>query len=71
MFISRIFLRTTVLKNAVLKNRGLAYIKIIIKNVSDILKQNQLLNRTILTIFFTSSAIALKFVTVLGTLKIE
>jgi hypothetical protein len=70
MFISRIFLRTTVLKNAVLKNRGLAYIKTI-KNVSDILKQNQLLNRTILTIFFTSSAIALKFVTVLGTLKIE
>ncbi len=70
MFISRIFLRTTVLKNAVLKNRGLAYIKTI-KNLSDILKQNQLLNRTILTIFFTSSAIALKFVTVLGTLKIE
>jgi hypothetical protein len=70
MFISRIFLRTTVLKNAVLKNRGLAYIKTI-KNVSDILKQNQLLNRTILTIFFTSSAIALKFVTVLGTLKRE
>jgi hypothetical protein len=70
MCILRIFLRTTVLKNAVLKNRGLAYIKTI-KNVSDILKQNQLLNRTILTIFFTSSAIALKFVTVLGTLKIE
>jgi len=68
LFISRIFLRTTALKKAVLKKSGLTFIQNYEKKNVTIFKKSKTM-LLILTIFLTSSAIVLKFITVFGMLK--